>query len=343
MTDEHEATAAYAANDLLSSFSFVDAPVRGAIVRLDAAWARIARDHTRQVGQLLGEMLAGTALLAHLLKDTDVALQTRGDGLVHTMATECFGRSGLRGIARLRSEVDAEARADIPGAQPHDGENAGADGARSGDVPTEAGDPDTRDASRWSAFVADEVADIGQLLGNGDLAITLRPPFGEAHQGIVPLQGASVAGCIEYYFTTSEQLATHVWLSAADGVAGGLLLQRIPIGPESNEMGDARADALWEEASMLASTLTSGELRHTPVETLLTNLFRAHRIRLLPALALEARCTCSRERSLGVLRLLGREEVDSVLAERGEIDMHCQFCGTGYLFSGADIASLWDA
>jgi molecular chaperone Hsp33 len=329
MSDEqaHTGAGGELATDLLAPFSFVDAPVRGAIVRLDAAWARIARNHAPPVGRLLGEMLAGTALLAHLLKDTDVALQTRGDGLVHTMVTECFARSGLRGIARLRSEVDAEA-----------GEGEAQAGDARPSVLTREGDE-----LRRSAFVADEVADIEQLLGRGDLAITLRPPFGEAHQGIVPLQGASVAGCIEFYFATSEQLATHMWLTAADGIAAGLLLQRIPIAPESNEMSDAQADALWEEASMLASTLTSGELRRTPVETLLTNLFRAQRIRLLRAQPLEARCTCSRERSLGVLRLLGRDEVDSVLAERGEVDLHCQFCGTGYLFSGSDIAPLWDA
>ena len=331
MSDEqvHTGAGGDLAADMLAPFSFVDAPVRGAIVRLDAAWARIARDHAPPVGQLLGEMLAGTALLAHLLKDTDVALQTRGDGLVHTMVTECFGRSGLRGVARLRSEVDAES-----------GE-AAAPASNSTEAPAQRAEA-AGDAPR-SAFVADEVADIEQLLGQGDLAITLRPPFGEAHQGIVPLQGASVAGCIEFYFATSEQLATHVWLSAAGGIAAGLLLQRIPIAPESNEMSDARADALWEEASILASTLTSVELRQVPVETLLTNLFRGQRIRLLPTQPLEARCTCSRERSLGVLRLLGREEVDSVLAERGEVDMHCQFCGTGYLFSGPDIAPLWDA
>ena len=297
--------------DALWPFTFTRAPVRGAIVRLDSVWSQISRDHEPAVAQLLGELLAATALLAQQLKDTDVAMQTRGAGVVHTVMTECLSRDGMRGIARLRASVPQQAQQDAH-------------------------------AAIDSLFIADEVADIERLLGKGDLAITLRPPVGEAHQGIVPLQGASVAGCIEFYFATSEQLPTHIWLSAANGIAAGMLLQRVPGSPEGNEMSDARAEALWEEIAMLASTLTSQELRQNPVDALLLNLFNGHPVRLLPHTTLTARCTCSRSRSLGVLQLLGREEVASVLAERGSIDMQCQFCGTDYLFYGPELMPLWD-
>ncbi len=308
--------------DALWPFTFTDAPVRGAIVRLDGVWSQISRDHEPSIAQLLGELLAATALLAQQLKDTDVAMQTRGSGLVHTVMTECLNRDGMRGIARLRpSDPEQEQQRQ----QPSD-----AQAQRQGHARTAA------------LFIANEVADIERLLGRGDLAITLRPPVGEAHQGIVPLQGASVAGCIEFYFATSEQLPTHIWLSAANGVAAGMLLQRVPGSPEGNEMSDARAEALWEEIAMLASTLTSQELRHNPVDALLLNLFNAHAVRLLPHTTLTARCTCSRSRSLGVLQLLGREEVASVLAERGSIDMQCQFCGTDYLFYGPELMLLWN-
>ena len=313
-------------SDALWPFTFTHAPVRGAIVRLDRVWTQISRDHEAAVAQLLGELLAATALLAQQLKDTDVAMQTRGAGLVHTVMTECLSRDGLRGIARLR---------------PFSSEHTSGEQTSTAHASREHSQGEHH-AARDSLFVAEEVADIERLLGKGDLAITLRPPIGEAHQGIVPLQGASVAGCIEFYFATSEQLPTHIWLSAANGVAAGMLLQRVPGSPEGNEMSDARAEALWEEIAMLASTLTSQELRQNPVDALLLNLFNGHPVRLLPNTTLTARCTCSRSRSLGVLQLLGREEVASVLAERGSIDMQCQFCGTGYLFYGPELLTLWD-
>ncbi len=308
--------------DALWPFTFTHAPVRGAIVRLDSVWSQISRAHEPAVAQVLGELLAATALLAQQLKDTDVAMQTRGSGLVHTVMTECLGRDGMRGIARLRANAPGQ---DQPQAAPSDNQAQREE-----------------HAANSSLFIADEVANIERLLGKGDLAITLRPPVGEAHQGIVPLQGASVAGCIEFYFATSEQLPTHIWLSAANGVAAGMLLQRVPGSPEGNEMSDARAEALWEEIAMLASTLTSQELRQNPIDALLLNLFNGHPVRLLPHTTLTARCTCSRSRSLGVLQLLGREEVASVLAERGSIDMQCQFCGTDYLFYGPELMPLWD-
>ena len=322
MSDADTSSAVGASNpsggNALWPFTFTHAPVRGAIVRLDSVWSQISRDHEPAVAQLLGELLAATALLAQQLKDTDVAMQTRGSGLVHTAMTECLGRDGMRGIARVRAHE--------PGQTPAAHEQRQRD------------EPPATD----SLFIAEEVADIERLLGKGDLAITLRPPVGEAHQGIVPLQGASVAGCIEFYFATSEQLPTHIWLSAASGIAAGMLLQRVPGSPEGNEMSDARAEALWEEIAMLASTLTSQELRQNPVDALLLNLFNGHPVRLLPHTELAARCTCSRSRSLGVLQLLGREEVASVLAERGSIDMQCQFCGTDYLFYGPELMPLWD-
>lgn len=308
--------------DALAAFSFLDAPVRGAIVRLDGAWASIARTHHPRIAQLLGEMLCGSALLAHLLKDTDVALQTRGDGPLHTVVTECFDGASLRGVARTRADVLADAQSDSRT-------------ARAGTDPL--------DGVVTSRFASDEVADIESLLGEGRLAITLRPPVGEAHQGIVPLQGASMSGCIEFYFRTSEQLPTRLWLTARDGIAAGLLLQRVPVPPEASEMTEARALALWDEVALLASTLTAEELRSAPLARLLPAVFPQHRIRLRPEVGYSARCTCTRERSLGALRLLGRDEVDATLAERGQIEMHCQFCGADYLFSRSELDDLWQA
>ena len=311
--------------DGLFDFSFEDLPVRGALVRLRDTWSRVIEGHRypSNVAQLLGEMLGGAALLSHLVKDTDVALQARGDGPLRlVMAESLMHRTGLRGIARLREDT-AEAMA--------------------------AAMPVSALAPALAPFVDAEVAPIETLLGKGDLAITLRPSTpaarstrnAEMHQGIVPLEGTSLSGCIEHYFATSEQLPTRLWLTAAGGIAAGLLLQRIPSNPQQSEMSESMAAQYWSELLILAGTLTAGELRNMPVDRLLLNLFHEHRVRLRPPQKLGFHCTCSRDKTEAVLRLLGKDEVDTLLASRGEVDMQCQFCGTNYVFSDSQADALW--
>ena len=311
--------------DALFDFSFEDLPVRGALVRLRNSWARAIQGHgyPTAVAQLLGEMLGGAALLSHLVKDTDVALQASGDGPLRLiMAESLLQRSGLRGIARL-----------------HDG----------GEQHIAAAEKVSALAPALARLLDADVASIETLLGRGDLVITLRRALTttagqtnrEMHQGIVPLEGASLSGCLEHYFATSEQLPTRLWLTAADGIAAGLLLQRIPDSPQSSEMSEAMAEQAFTDLILLAGTLTAHELRTLPVERLLLNLFHEHRVRLRQPHELAFRCTCTRAKTEAVLKLLGKDEVDAVLATKGEVDMQCQFCGTNYLFNVHEAGELW--
>ena len=327
--------------DALFDFSFEDLPVRGALVRLRDTWGRVVAGHDYPAGvaQLLGEMLGGAALLSHLVKDTDVTLQARGDGPLRLiMAESLLQRSGLRAIARLRDDSDdptAQTRA------------AAIAASLSAVVPPSDLPP------VLARLIDGDVAPIEALLGRGDLAITLRPTQAagaparlsargsEMHQGIVPLAGVSLSGCLEHYFATSEQLPTRVWLTAAGDIAAGLLLQRVPSAPQQSEMSVAIGQEHWRELTILAGTLTAQELRDMPVDRLLLNLFHEHRVRLRPPRALAFRCTCSRDKTKAVLQLLGKDDVDALLAARGRVDMQCQFCGTNYLFSSSEADELW--
>ena len=204
-----------------------------------------------------------------------------------------------------------------------------------GSLPLLLAECNSRGELRGIARGADGASDPGfhSLLRNGHLAISLMPASGQRYQGIVALDGANLAECLEAYFRQSEQLATRLWLAADAEHAGGLLLQRLP--------GSSEADAAaWAHLQILAETLKPDELTGLPPETVLHRLFHQEQLQLLGIQPLCARCSCSRTRTMEALISLGRQELDSIIAEQGEIVTHCQFCNREYRYSPADIASL---
>lgn len=204
-----------------------------------------------------------------------------------------------------------------------------------GSLPLLLAECHSRGELRGIARGADGATDpaFHSLLRNGHLAISLMPASGQRYQGIVALDGSNLAECLESYFRHSEQLATRLWLAADAGHAGGLLLQRLP--------GSSDEDAAaWGHLQVLAETLKSEELTGLPPETVLHRLFHQESLQVLGVHALCARCSCSRTRTMEALISLGRRELDSIIAEQGEIVTHCQFCNREYRYSPADIASL---
>lgn len=176
-------------------------------------------------------------------------------------------------------------------------------------------------------------APLVQLLGAGHLAITIEPDGGQRYQGIVPLDGLSLAECIEHYFSQSEQLGTRLWLVTGRGRAAGLLLQELP------EAGSGRRDAdAWNRLCRLTDTLTADELLELPPETLLYRLYSEEDVRLFEADSLSFACSCSRERTLAALRSLGPAELAAILAEQGRIETTCEFCNEKRSFGAADLA-----
>lgn len=177
---------------------------------------------------------------------------------------------------------------------------------------------------------------LPQLIGEGVLSLTLDPNQGKRYQGIVALDGATLAECLNHYFTLSEQLPTRLWIHADTRRAGGLLLQALP--PAAGQR--ANTDA-WETAEHLAETLTKTELLELDHTTLLSRLFNEFDVRLFPPQALAFKCLCSRERSLRSLTALGREDAYALLGERDLIEIHCEFCGAGYSFGQQDLEDLF--
>lgn len=176
--------------------------------------------------------------------------------------------------------------------------------------------------------------DLGGLVGDGRLAITIDPGHGQRYQGIVPLERATLAEAIDDYLERSEQLPTRMWLAADGERAAGMLLQRLPAEAERDE------DA-WNRAVILAETLTGEELRALTVPEVVRRLFHEEDIRLFEPHVVSFRCSCSRERVAETLRGLGQEEMQSILTEQGRVEVHCEFCNRRYEFDTVDVEQLF--
>ena len=190
-----------------------------------------------------------------------------------------------------------------------------------------------RAIAQWDGEVPD--APLSELVGDGRLAVTVDPLKGrELYQAIVELEGLSVAEAFENYFARSEQLATRLWLASDTRQAAGMLLQRLPDSPLSD-------DEAWIRAVHLGSTITREELLALPVAEIIHRLYHEEDIRLFSRMPVSFRCSCSRRRVETVLRMLGRDEVHSILAEQGSIRVDCEFCGDSYEFDRIDAEQLF--
>jgi len=274
--------------DSLERFVFECAPIQGRIVHLDATWRAVLerRNYPAPVRDLLGEMMAASALLTATLKfDGRMIMQVRGDGPVQLLVVECSSERAMRAIAQ------------------------------------------------WAGTVPEGTP--SQLLGNGRLVITIDPFKGrERYQGVVELEGESIAHILEGYFARSEQLATRLWLAADSYHAAGMLLQRLPD-------KDSPDDDAWDRATHLGSTLTREELLALPAKDILHRLYHEEDVRLFQRVPVSFRCSCTRVRVEGALRLLGEAEVRSILVDKGRVDVDCEYCGNHYEFDVIEVEELF--
>ncbi len=199
---------------------------------------------------------------------------------------------------------------------------------------------------RGVAHVADDAAQRGtgfhDQIDGGRLVVSVEQGEGIAPwQGIVPLDGDSLAACLAHYFEVSEQLPTVIVLAANGEAAAGLLLQKLPAPGGQGEAAAVAAQDLWEEAIALLGTLGGDELLATDAELLLRRLFGAHDLRLFEAEPVAFLCRCDRERVAGLLRGLGRGEIESILEEQGAVTVTCEFCQKPYRFDAVDAAQLF--
>lgn len=179
---------------------------------------------------------------------------------------------------------------------------------------------------------------LRELLGDrGILVITLEPDDGPRYQGMVPLEGETLAACLEDYFARSEQIPTRLWLASDDERTAGLLLQVLPGGDREDDSD------LWPRVTHLGDTVTDSELLSLPPRELLYRLYHEEEVILPDAEHVRFGCSCSRERTGEALVSIGRAEAEDILAEQGEIRLHCQFCHAEYVFTPGDIRALFQS
>lgn len=197
-----------------------------------------------------------------------------------------------------------------------------------------SGDLTLRATAKWEGEITHGT--LPELVGDGRFVITLDPrDGGQAYQGIVPLEGDSIAEILEGYMTRSEQLHTRLWLAADGTSAGGMLLQKLP------EQGETHDEDAWCRATKLADTLQPQELLDLPAGELVHRLYHEEDIRMFEAQPVLFRCTCSRGNVANMLRMIGRDEVESIIEERSEVEVHCEFCNERYVFDKVDADAVF--
>jgi molecular chaperone Hsp33 len=160
------------------------------------------------------------------------------------------------------------------------------------------------------------------------------------------LIGARLADCLQGYFENSEQVPTRLWLHATENGVSGMLLQRLPPSAaassdsERQSATEAEIEDAWVRVQLLADTLKPEELEGLSDKTILQRLFAEDDLRLFEPAPVFFRCRCSRERVAGMLRALGAEETRSIIAERGKVEVHCDFCNRAYEFDAVDVELL---
>lgn len=304
-------------NELLV-FMCDGAPVRGEIVSISSAWQAVLerRNDPPAVRRILGDFVGAATLLSASLKfDGTLIIQAQSKGPIQLLVVECKSDLSMRATVKLSvdsTEIDSDA----------------------------------------------SLADLLDVSNSGRLVITLDPadrePGQAPYQGIVALQdhqGAvikpvtSAAEAIALYMQNSEQLDTRIWLASSDTHVGGLLLQRLP-----NSGGHAHLDPViaaegWSRIQTLGETITDEELLTLPPETILRRLFleesTENGVRSFPARPIRFACRCSRTKVADILRMLGEEEVQSILDEQGAVETVCDFCGKPYRFDAVDCLQVF--
>ncbi len=292
--------------------------VRGRLVRLDRTLDEVIERHgyPMAVARPLAEAMVLCAALASSLKyDGIFTLQISGDGPIRLLVTDLTTDGALRGYAQFDSWKLAVAL------------GAGKSEAPEGYVP--------------------------KLFGRGRLAFTVdQGRHTERYQGVVPLEGGSLADCAHTYFRQSEQLPTGIKIAARRTVEGGrahwraaaLMVQQMPefdagrvdVDPEQREDD-------WRKAVVLMASATETEMLDPALagSDLLYRLFHQERPRRFERRPFVARCRCSRGRIDRVLRSIKREELDDMRDKDGRVAVKCEFCSTEYVYDDGDLDRIY--
>jgi molecular chaperone Hsp33 len=181
----------------------------------------------------------------------------------------------------------------------------------------------------------EDVSSERRLLGDGRLAVTLEDSkSGQVYQSLVPLEGETLEDIFLHYLSQSEQLSAFLRLYADDAALCGLLLEKLP-------GADGRDPDGWNRVTHLAATLTLEETRDAQPYDLLTRVFPEELMRVFRLYPVEYHCPYDEEKVKDMLRSLGRAEVESILAEQGEVVIRNEMCNHEYRFDANAIAQLF--
>jgi molecular chaperone Hsp33 len=298
------------ADDLVEPFEIEPFQLRGRLVRLGPTLDSIVKrhDYPPAVGTVLGEAIALAVALSSTLKY---------DG-VFTLQTK--GDGPIRLLV-----ADVTTGGAVRGYAQYDP-------AKLAEVAASGG-----------------AASVPRLLGAGYLAFTVdQGEDTERYQGIVALEGATLAECVHHYFRQSEQIAAGIKVAVdrdAEGAwrGGCFLIQKLPDGERSEFLGTREElEDGWRRALILMGSATSQELTDPELapEDLLFRLFHEDGVRVFRTHAVRAECRCSRERIDRVLRSLPFEERQDLGEADGSMTVTCQFCNASYRFERADVAAI---
>ena len=307
----------------LHKFLFDGVPVRGMLVQLTDVWQEILKRraanldtgaYPEPVRHLLGEMTAAAVLMQSNIKfNGALVMQIFGDGPLKLAVVEVQPNLSVRATAKVVGALDG--------------------------------------AQTLSAMV--------NVKNEGRCAITLdlltKLPGQQPYQGVVPLfddhrnKIDKFSDVLQHYMLQSEQLDTTLVLAADDKTAAGLLIQRLPIKGEGNlaaKASMADEDEIgrnedYNRISILAASLKSDELLQLDANTILRRLFWEEKLIRLETLTPSFSCSCSRDRVSNMIRSLGADEVESILTERNDVEVGCDFCGMQYRFDAVDAAQIF--
>ena len=196
-----------------------------------------------------------------------------------------------------------------------------------------------RGLAQWEGDITD--LSLLEMLGAGRLVITIDPGKGERYQGIVDLSSGDIGQALEDYMLRSQQLETRLWLFADGSCSAGMLLQKMP-GDVDGKYQVEDEDA-WPRVIQLADTVTDIELASLPYENLIRRLFHEEDVRVFEKDPISFRCSCTRDRVIDMLRMLGYEEVQSILVSETTVGVNCQFCNHFYEFDKVDVEEVFAA
>lgn len=293
-------------HDIVAPFLFEELPVRGALIQMKRSWARmqLGHKHGDTVSELLGQTAAATALIAQSLKfEGTITLQISGGRPLSMLVMQCNDRLELRGMAN--------------------------------------GD-DVKDGTAFSEIMQGSRCAVTVDAGNME----------QPYQGIVEIVGDKLSDGFENYYARSAQIESHMVLVANRDVCGGILLQQMPerdnaVTDDWNRVGLFERDKIvtddWNRLGFLGKTLTVGDIANGVGAALVGKLFAEDDVRVFEQQPVTFRCRCSRSRAEQVLQMLGPDETRGALAERGRVDVTCEFCGKKESFDAVDVSGLFAA